>query len=246
MGLDLSTYQSVTGKTVSDDVLYTAHTLRAMRRLEALLGYTLDPTLVETNLYNELGKTSTDFACPIVNIDELEDPDPVEGAYRLFPFNPYDTAHMVDPYTLIYKVKLVYVKQGESPNGVTLKTFDDENVLQYGGEAWSKYISLGHGDYEPYVYNISWGWGCLHDHRLQLAVDAEWEFQDEIPGALIDVWADMVTFNADTGRDIKSESILTHSYTKFDRLPPEQESYYASIVSKYAGPNGTASRNYAL
>lgn len=245
--MDLSTYELISGKTITDEVLYTAHLDKARRKLESMLGYTLDPVLVNTNLYNELGKTTTDFACPIVNIESLDDPDPVVTAYRLYDYNPQDPFLHVDPFTTINAVKLVYVRQGASPNGITVKTFDDDYIRQHQGrDAWSKYIGEPHDDFHwAGAWNISWGWGCYHDHHVQLAVDAVWQFET-IPDDLLDVWADMVTYRADSKIDVKSETILTHSYTKYDREAPEYEAFYGSVISRYAGPHGTASRIHTL
>lgn len=233
--MTLAEYQTLTGITVaaSDQARVTAEIAKSRRILETMLGYTLDPALVNTNLYNELGKTDTDCACPIVDIDSLDDPDPVVTAYRLYDYNLTDQFFHVDPFTIINAVKLVYIKQGESPSGITVKTYDDEDIREHQGrDAWSKYI-----EYTPHTF-----WYCRHDHHIQLAVDAVWQFPTTIPDDLNYVWADMVTYYADCKKDLKSESILTHSYTKFDKEIPETLSHNQAVLSRYAGPHGTLSR----
>ena len=231
--MDLSTYQTITGLTVasSDQARVTAQINRSRRTLESLLGYSLtDP---QVNLYNELGKTTTECACPIVDTEELEDPDPVVGAYRLYDYDIRDEYFHVDPFRNLHKVKLVYIRQGSAPNGITVKTFDaDETIEHQGRDPWSKYIQ---------EYTSYFRWHCLHSHYLQLAVDADWEFET-VPDDLLDLWAEMVTYESDCNRDIKSESILTHSYSKLDRGAPEGRTEYSSLLSRYAGPHGTLSR----
>lgn len=245
--MNLEQYQTITGTTVAsaDQTRFTAEIARARRRLENALGYTLDPAQRETNLYNELGKTSTELACPIVNTEDLLDPDEVQGAYRLFNFNPMDEYHHVDPFTRIYAVKVVYIKQGASPNGITVKTFDDEYIRQHQNEIWSKYISDFRGHWPRTRFNLSWM--CDHpvEHYYQLAVDADWAFED-IPEDLQDIWADMVTYYSDDERDKRSETILTHSWTKFDRGTPEALPDNQKLLYKYAGPHGALSGQVVL
>lgn len=232
--MDLSSYQTLTGTTVSssDTARVTAEIARSRRQLETMLGYTLDPALRNTNFYNELGKTSNDCAYPIVDTDTLDDPDAVVTAYRLYDYDLTDKYWHVDPFTRINAVKLVYIKQGASPNGVTVRTFDDEDIRSVGGrDSWSKYI-----EYTPAHF-----WSCRYDHHIQIAVDAVWGFET-IPDDLKYVWADMVTFSSDLEKNIKSESILTHSYTKFDKTAPETEASNHAVLARYAGPHGTLSR----
>lgn len=250
--MDLASYQSITGITVAsaDETRVTAEIARSRRKLEGMLGYTLDSAQRETNLYNELGKTDSDYSCPIVNLDNLLAPDAVQGAYRLYNFNPLDVYQHVDPFTQLYSVKLVYVKQGASPNGVTIKTFDDEYIRSHHSVNWSKYIQDFRGLLPQSNINFSWLCSCNQRHHYQLAVDAEWGFTD-IPDDLLDVWADMVTYYANDSRNLKSEDILTHSYTKFDSdeyttaqgtvkvsVGPHEIPRNRAIIQKYAGPRG--------
>lgn len=238
--MTLAEYTALTGITVSSSntTRVTAELVRARRKLEALLGYTLDPLLRETNLYNELGKTTSDFSCPIVDTDNLAAPDAVVDAYRLFNYDPRDTYIHIDPFTRVNKVKLVYLLTGSGNNGVTVRTIDPDylRIVQTG--AWGKYLQ---------EYNDYWrhGWYCHHSHQLQLAVDAEWGFTT-IPSELNEILADFTTYYADDDRDLKSESILTHSYTRGAKTDPGSVTSNLSTIAKYAGPNGIAIRSVVI
>lgn len=236
--MDLSKYQELTGIAVasSDSGRITAQIARVQSMLETLLGFTLDPDSVATNLYNELGKTQSECSCPNVVTETLDDPDAVEGAYRMFKYNNLDRYFHVDPFSTLYKVKLVYVRPGDSstnPQGVTIKTFTaDEIRVDMGRDAWAKYI-----EHCQHCLCI-----CTCEDCVQLAVDADWLWPDAttIPNDLLYVWADMVDYYADPKKDIKSESITTHSYTKANTTAPELEPHNLSVIKKYAGPHGSA------
>lgn len=226
-----SKYTELTGIAVSDEALITAQIRRTKSMLETLLGYPLSKQGASVNLYNELGKSQTECACPDVDTENLNPADDVIGAYRLFSFNPHDAFLAVDPFTQLNAVKLVFVKQGEEPNGVTIRTLDPDEVrMQIGRSGWSKYIQRC----EACICT------CDCTDCVQLAVDANWMFESCLPDDLMYVWADMVTYYADCKRNIKSESITTHSYTKFDNTPPESEPVTLATIQRYAGPNGSA------
>jgi hypothetical protein len=231
--MDLSKYQELTGITVSASraVYVQAQINRSIAMLETLLGFTLDPENVDTNLYNEVGKARTECACPSVDTEDLDDPDEVIGAYRMFPYNTLDQFLHVDPFTKLHAVKLVFVKQGASGDGVTLRTFNDERVrVHQGRDGIAKYIEL--------CRDCFCDCGC--DGCVQLAVDADWLWEGELPNDLLYVLADMVTYYSDQKRNVKSESITTHSYTKFDRVAPETEPQNLAVIQRYAGPLGSA------
>ena len=224
--MNLAEYQSLTGITVSS--AETARVMAAIARtqalLETLLGFTLDSDKVTENLYNELGKTSQECFCPSVNLEDLQDPDAVVGAYRLFRYNDLDEYFHIDPYSRINKVKLVFIKQGEGANGVTLKTFDTEDIRVHSGQG-------GVAKYLEYCRDCL----CSCDCRdcVQLAVDAEWlwESANDIPAELKYVWTDMITWYADPkNRNIRSESIDTHSYTRSDNKPPQYDDENLSVI----------------
>ena len=52
----------------------------------------------------------------------------------------------------------------------------------------------------------------------------------------------MATYYSDPNSNIRSESIDTHSYTKFSDIAPENESFNLAVLKKYAGPYGSVSR----
>lgn len=235
--MNLAEYQTLTGITVSsaNTAKVTAAIARTQSVLETLLGFTLDPTKVTENLYSELGKTSQECFCPSVNLENLNDPDPVVGAYRLFRYNDLDQYFHIDPFTKVHKVKLVYVKEGDTPNGVTLKTFDVDSIrAHYGQDGLAKYLE--------YCRDCLCTCDCTD--CVQLAVDADWLWADasEIPADLNYVWADMITWYADPkNRNIRSESIDTHSYTRADNKPPQLYDENLAVIKRYAGPYGSVS-----
>lgn len=232
--MNLSEYQTLTGITVASGQVakVTATIARTQSLLETLLGFTLTPADVTENLYNELGKTEQECFCPSVNLENLQEPDAVVGAYRLFRYNDLDKYFHIDPFSKVHSVKLVFVKQGDEPNGVTLKTFDWEQVrIQYGREGFAKYIE----------HCTDCLCACDCSDCVQLAVDADWLWPEDLPTDLQYVWADMITFYSDDKKkEIKSESIDTHSYTRFDNTPPELEPNNLAVLRKYAGPYGSA------
>jgi len=231
--MTLEEYQTLTGTTVTagNTAKVTATIARTQVMLETLLGYTLDPANVETNLYNELGKTTRECFCPSVDLENLDDPDAVIGAYRLFRYNDLDKYFHVDPFSQLNAVKLVFIKSGAGDNGVTLKTFDvDEVRVNYGRDGLAKYIE----------HCTDCLCSCDCQDCVQLAVDAEWLWTGDLPTALQYLWADMISFYSDDKKtDIKSESIDTHSYTRFDKLAPEQEPQNMAVLKRYAGPYGS-------
>lgn len=232
--MDLSKYQELTGLTVpsSKTAYVTAQINRATSILEELLGYTLDSTKVDTNLYNEIGKTNIECACPDVDA-ELDDPDEVIGAYRLYRYDYREPFLHLDPFSTINAVKLVH-------DGITVKTFEaDDYRIVIGKEGFTKYLEIT-GDWL----------GCEYycNHTVQLAVDAEWLWTDEtdIPVNLLYVWADMVKFYSADKEDVKSESIGPHSYTKADNKPAETKPRNKSVLVDYAGPYGKAVKSVTI
>lgn len=232
--MNIAKYEELTGTTVpdSDVARVTAQLARTQSMLETMLGYTLDPDLTNTNLYNELGKTQLECACPNVDTENLDPPDPVVGAYRLFNYNTLDKFIQVDPFIQINKVKLVYLRPGSGDNGVTMKTFDSDEVrIHQGRDSWSKYLERC----------LNCFCVCDCNNCVQLAVDAEWGWDEpeDIPDEILYVQAEMARWYSDVKKDIRSQSIDSHSYTKFDRSAPESEPYNLSVIKRYAGPNGS-------
>lgn len=230
--MNLADYQDLTGDVVasSDETRYQAQIVRCRRILETMLGFTLDPDSVDSNLYSETGKTATECPCPNVDTETLLDPDSVTFAYRLYSYDKRDKYLHIDPCTAIHKVKLV-------KDGITFRTFETyEFMTKPELDGIIKYLE---------VCDDCCTCSSNCENCVQLAVDATWLWDDEddIPEDLKLVWADMVTFYADRKRNIKSETLGPHSYSRFDKQPPESEPQNMAVIQKYAGPLGSAKRN---
>lgn len=228
--MDLTLYQNLTGKTVPESrkQFMEAQLKRVQSKLETLLGYTLEPQ----HLYTELGKTVVDCFCS--NTPETLLPsDPVKGIYKVFPYNWKDKFLHIDPYIDVYVVKLVKVLENRS--FVTVKTFDHVS---------KQYMRNGIGLYIEKCDTCF----CDSDCKscVQLAVDADWvDFTDEnsdLPDDLLYLWADMVDYYADPYRNIKSESVDGHSWSKGDIKAPEEDKDALLVLKRYAGVFGTINR----
>ena len=77
-------------------------------------------------------------------------------------------------------------------------------------------------------------------------MDADWvDFTDDesdIPDDLLYLWCDMINYWADPDRDIKSESVDGHSWSRGDIRAPEELIENKLILDKYAGPYGSIIR----
>lgn len=220
--MTLELYQTLTGTTVSDIPLFEARLAKTQAILEALLGYTLNSELVDDNQYVELGKTQAECECWNVNTEQLEPADEVVGAYRLFPYYPDDPFLGIDPASAVYAVKIVQ-------NGVTFNTLDPDEYCVH----WKNGIAT-------YIEQKTWFCSCNQPcHCSQLAVDADWLWPTDLPADLLGIWAEMITYYSAEKKNIKSESLGSHSYTFSDSTrSPETESVSSSILQRYAGPNG--------
>lgn len=239
--MTIQQFEQLTGITVpaSQEARYEAAIARTQAILESMLGYSLDPEVAGENLYNELGKTSVELICPNFDDDNLLPPDPVIGAYRLFPYNSKDRYFAIDPYTQVNKVKLVVVRQGVSPQGITVKTFNaDEMRLEIGRMGFAKYVER--------CPSCLFECLCSCTDCVQLAVDATWFGEGTLPNDLLYVWCDMVQFYTNKKRDIQSETLGSHSYRRFDNWPPEAEDRNIGIIKRYAGPFGTMSKTITV
>lgn len=233
--MTIAEYITLTGLTVTNEDLTEAQILRSRRILEDMLGYTLDPEAVEDNHYTEIGKTSQECPCPDVDMDSLQDPDAVVGAYRLFNYNRKEKTISIDPASEIHKVKLV-------KDGVTFRTFEADEYRKHFKHGFIKYIEE--------CEDCCWCTCDLGCYCTQLAVDADWLWPDDLPFDLQLVWADLVTWFSDPKSGIKSETLGPHSYTKFSgnqgegfhQSFPQDLSYNMSIIQKYVGANGSARR----
>lgn len=221
--MDIDKYQELSGITVSSakQAFINAQITKTRMILENMLGYSLDFDAIDTNLYDEQGKT--EFECPTtIDIDNLTAADAVSYAYRIFPWNNADKYHMIDPCSEIYKVKFI---QGD----ITVKTFDEvEEYFLHQRNGFISSIEI------PGTY-------CLNCPKIQLAVDANWLWQsmDDLPSELAAIWTDMITYYADTKNNVKSETLGPHRYEKFENTAPEDKNYVRQILQKYIGANGS-------
>lgn len=242
--MDQSTFTKLTGISLSASQsarFETAANLSA-EQVQELLGWPLDPNDWE-NQYIEIGKTKDEWwDCPVVDTSDLLPPDPVIGATRLYTWNPFESYLSIDPATTIHALKLVR-------NGVTYKTFNtneyslrDQN--SFNGP-WGKYVQI-RDDVHRWMLAL-WPMPDIHElfalerradgDHVQVAIDADWAF-DELPGTLQTAWAEVTNYNLDTKRDVKTESILSLSYSRNPH--PDPTLRYASTFRKYAGPRGSA------
>jgi len=231
--MTIEEYQDLTGTTVSTskEALYTAQIAKTQRILEDLLGFTLDPDLYDDNQYDESGKTSTECPCPSTTLT-LTDPDSVVFAYRLFEYNDKDKFLSLDPCSTIHAVKLI-------KDNVTYRTFETDEYRANFDRDIIRFLE---------VIDCCCTTCCNGCCKFtQLAIDATWLWSDgNIPLDLQDVWAEMVTYYVSLKKDIKSETLGPHSYTRFSNIPPEQLSVNEAIIKKYAGPHGSIKRTITV
>lgn len=231
--MDISLYETLTGISVpsSKITLVEAQISKSQAILETLIGYSLDPSIASENEYTELGISQVECPCEIP--ETLNPAEPVLFAYRLFPYNKHDSILSIDPAISINSVKLVR-------NGVTFKTIDN-------------YLAISKGGFIKYLQQIDCWCNCCGDcDGVQLAVDAVWlgaevDYNDQnLPNDLLTVWADMAKYYSDTNSNIKSETLGSHSYTKFNDDKPEVNLTNQAIIKKYVGPNGLWAKTITL
>lgn len=230
--MNLEKYEKLTGKVIPEEqrAYYQAQIRRVQTRLESILGYTLEPE----HIYTELGKTQQDCVCPdIPKSQKLLPADAVRGIIKVFPYNHKDKFLHIDPFKDVYNVKLV--KVDENYNFVTFKTFEHFT---------KQYMSQGIGNHIEKCETCFCDCDCKD--CVQLAVDADWidftEENDDIPDDLWYLWCDMIDFYADPDRNIKSESVDGHSWSKGDLTAPQEEDYAKLLLKRYAGPFGAITR----
>ena len=220
------------GITIPDSkkVYYTAQIKRVQTKLESLLGFTLKAK----HIYTELGKSQVECVCPdIPQSQSLLPPDEVKGIIKIFPYNSKDKFLHIDPFIDVYNVKLGKVT--EDKKFVTFKTF----------EHFTKHFMVqGIGKYVEKCQNCFCDCECKD--CIQLIVDADWvDFTDDesdIPDDLLYLWCDMINYWADPDKDIKSESVDGHSWSRGDISAPEELIENKLILDKYAGPYGSIIR----
>lgn len=246
--MDLDIYEYLLGKKVTDCIAAKAAIRRSRTILEALLGFTLSPDNRLENLYYEVGKGADCSSCP--NEESLFEPDEVIFAYRLFPYNEHDKYFHVDPFTDVARIKLV-------KDNVTVKELTACKTRPQWRQGWAKFIER---------CPDCWCEDKCCNHCFQLAVDANWIGACEetscidpcsdyssvlpcLPEDLLYVWATAAQKieNGECSSDIKSESIGSHSYTRFDRTDNGSTGLNLSevelnILRKYAGPHGSLNK----
>ena len=227
--MDIATYILLTGKTIPSTKIayYEAIIKRVQVKLETILGWSFTPQV----LYKEIGKTQNGCVCS--NIPETLLPaDEVKGIIKIFPFNRNDKYLQTDPFYDVYSAKLVRVF--ENRDFVTLKTF--ENISK-------QYMSQGIGKYLEKCKTCFCDCECKD--CVLLAVDGDWVRESEesgeqgLPIDLLYLWCDMVDFYGDPEKDIKSESVDGHSWSKGDVVAPEESAEAKLLLARYAGPYGT-------
>jgi hypothetical protein len=235
--VDLSEYIEISGLAVKDSQrgFVTANIKKAQFMIESALGFTLDADKAAQNLYTETGKAPSDsWICGGSDADLLPADNEPDEAYRLFaqtePLGPFqiNVLTRIDPCKSISKIKLVH-------GTVSVHTFTtNELALLTGSNGYGHLVDLA----------VIYPNPCRCEHRLQVAVSADWLGldEDDQPDDLLSVWADLTTWLSDRTRDIKSENRGTRSYSKFESKSPLDDPFTKSILASYAGPRGTAGR----
>lgn len=233
--MNIEKYEELTGKTVSDSkrasLMYSLR--KTQKILESMLGYTLDSTLYDTNYYTETGKTSDEFPHPDDQLT-LTAADPVIGAYRLYNFNYKDAFYIIDPASEIHAVKIVR-------DGITYATLETDEYAPVFDRGITKALQQNYfifdDGYEPWFFQHYKD----NQHGFQLAVDATWLWDDveNMPEDLLYVWVEMADYYTDKNRDIKSQTLGSHSYTRFDNTAPQMKPENMQVIKRYAGAYGT-------
>lgn len=238
--MDQPTFKQLTGIELDCDQAerFTNVVSLSKLQLEGMLGWPLDPEDFE-NQYEEEGKIRSSVLC-LCNEEEenLDSPDDVVGRYRVYKYFSTDTFIKIDPALEIHAVKLV-------KGNITYRTFETDEyfpVWKNGNPKFCTSLQIRKECLTP----CNWLYACPGEYMI--AVDAEWAFpntEDEeplttLPLELQKVWADMVANEFEEKKDIKSESITSHSYTKFE--PKTIYEIYKAVFDKYAGPTGTVRR----
>ncbi len=234
--LDQLEFEALTGMKLDDDQSDRYHSVAsvAVAEMESLLGWPLIPDDWE-NQYLEIGKSTDDSSCPAVDADgfadedpdeELDAPDAVVGKYRLFTLKKGDPFLFIDPATAIHAVKFIQ-------DGVTRKSYESDEYIvrtQNGNPSVIRYLG---------IKKLMCACVRILADR-QFAVDADWAYET-IPTELKKILADTIAGELDPKSDIKSESVISHSYTKFDRSAEKEKQLV--IIRKYAGPHGSVTRS---
>lgn len=234
--MDIRKYTELTGITVptSQEAKVKAAIRRTRSRLESMLGYSLKPKYI----YTEKGKVQYEGFIPVDDFSVLLPADEEQGVYKLFPYNEKDQFFHIDPFKNIYHVKLV-VPQND---GEFITITDLDNVVaKYDQGGIGKYIER-HWEWFTWYWYRTWRVRyAAQASGLQLAVDADWVdcYSDDV----MYLWADMVTYEVSPNSNIKSESVDGHSWSFADTSSPIAKSDNLQLLRRYAGPNGSVTRN---
>jgi hypothetical protein len=159
--------------------------------------------------------------------------DPVTLAEtRYYDLNVNDPYILLDPYKTITSIEIM--KGAEVVD--TLVLGDDYSTYTKNGI--SKYIQL------ITCMNLQlprYPFLCCNkptDYRLKVV--GIFEFAT-VPQDISMIWADMITYYVDPNRDLKSQTLGSHSYTRGNMTPPEQDKANTQVTMKYAGSNGMIS-----
>jgi len=232
--VDLTLYAKLTGKTIpkNQEPYYEALIARTQAKLESILGWSFTPTA----LYQEKGKTQRDCVCPDIPQSDLLPADEVKGIIKVFPYNWKDKFLHIDPFQAVYAVKLVKVL--DNREFITFKTFENFTP-QMEANGLGRYIERCKTCFCD----------CNCKDCVQLAVDADWLTIPEesglaFPADLFYLWCDMIDYYGDPARDITSESVDGHSWSKGKDalIAPEATDAAIVILKKYAGPFGLVDR----
>jgi len=226
--MDLTRYEQLTGKTVPEaqQPRYNAIIAMVQSKLETLLGWSFTPQV----LYQEKGISKQGCVCP--DIPESLDPaDEVQGIIKVFPYNAKDKFLLTDPFTEVYKVKLGRVLNHRE--FITYKTFDFV-TKQYFSQEFGKYIEKC----------ATCACECDCKDCITLIVDGDWINQDNLPLDLAYLFCEMVDYYVAPDKDIQSESVDGHSWsrTKESTVVYEDRDIVKKLLAKYAGPYGAIIR----
>jgi hypothetical protein len=239
--LGLDEYIEISGQDVKDAQrgFVTANILRAQVTLESALGFPLDPENAAKNLYNERGKTQSDYwPCDVADEDLLAPDDEPDAVYRIFNlWSLQDRTAHIDPCLAVTRVKLIH-------GDVTVHTYETNDfVLRFTRGGFGRLIDL------KLLWLNAYSRPC--GHTVQVAVDADWlgingddpiAEPDSLPDDLKSVWAELVTFLSDKTRFVKSENRGTRSYSKTETPSPLDDVMTRAVLARYAGPRGIAGK----
>lgn len=236
--MDLNKYKELTGIDVptAQQGQFNASVRRARAAIESMLGFSLKPK----NLYTEQGKVQFQgHYLPTEDLTNLLPPDSEEGVYKLFPYDERDDYFHVDPFKNVYRVKLVVPTR----DGKFITITELDNVVpQYGRDGIGKFVKR-HWEWFTWDWYRTWRVAYSREDRgaMQLAVEADW--LNCYPDDLMYLWADMIEYQMDPNRNMKSESVDGHSWSKSDASKPETKPENKLLLKRYAGPYGSVVRN---